>query len=319
VNVEADATFVAAVEAALVESGGNYTVEWTIGHAGSIVKLPAIFQSVADGVVDMGVTSQALEQSKIPLMNVNFVVPFTTMDHHVASRVLDETNAVVPAMAEAWDRQGVHFLTSWGFDPYVIMSKEPINSIDDFNGLKVGGIGPNLAWFNAVGAVGVVASNATAYNDMQSGVFDAMVTSTMGAASSRIYEVAPYVVQTGIGAMPVNIVVFNKARWDTLPPEVQAAISAGVEAWEAAYLARVDASVGPATAAMVTSGASVIDWSEAERARWVEALPPLGTDWVAATSETAPAAQEVLTAYVERLRANGVTMMRDWSAPAAGN
>jgi TRAP-type C4-dicarboxylate transport system substrate-binding protein len=319
VNVEANETFVKAVEDELAKRGGKFKIEWTIGHAGSIVRLPAIFQSVADGVVDMGVTTQALEQSKIPLMNVNFVVPFTTMDHNVASRVLDATNAAVPAMRQAWDRQGVHFLTSWGFDRYILLSKTPLRSIDDFKGKKVGGIGPNLAWFRTGGAVGVVASHATAYNDMQSGVFEVMVTTPTGALATRLHEVAPYIIEAGIGAMPVNVVVFNKARWDSLPGDVQEALSAGVQRWKAAYLRRVDANVGPAIETMTKAGATVIEWNQAERERWARSLPPLGLDWVRENAQRNPAAQQVLTTYVEQMRANGVTLMRDWDKPQAGN
>jgi TRAP-type C4-dicarboxylate transport system substrate-binding protein len=319
VNVEANETFVRAVEEELQKRGGKFRIDWTIGHAGSIVRLPAIFQSVADGVVDMGVTTQALEQSKIPLMNVNFAVPFTTMDHNVASRALDATNAAVPAMRQAWDRQGVHFLTSWGFDRYILMSKSPLRSIDDFRGKKVGGIGPNLAWFRAGGAVGVVASHATAYNDMQSGVFEVMVTTPTGALSTRLHEVAPFIVEAGIGAMPVNIVVFNKARWDGLPPEVREAIAAGVARWEAAYLKRVDAALAPALETMTKAGATLIEWTPAERERWARSLPPLGLDWVRENQARNPAAQQVLTTYLDQLRSASVTLTREWDKPQAGN
>lgn len=312
VNVEASETFVNAVNDELASKGNRYRVEFTIGHAGSIVRLPAIFESVATGVVDMGVTTQALENSKIPLMNVVFHVPFSTMDHNLASRLLDETNAVIPAMRQAWDRQGVTFLTSWAFDRYILMSKTPLRSIDDFRGKKVGGIGPNLNWFKAGGAVGVVASFATVYNDMQSGLFEVMVSTATGSLATRLHEVAPFIVDPGIGAMAVNVVVFNKARWDGLPKDVQDAIRVGVARWEAAYLKRLDATLQPTIDTMVKAGATLIEWTPAERERWAKSLPPLGLDWVKETQARNPAAQQVLSAYVDLMRKNGVTLARNW-------
>jgi TRAP-type C4-dicarboxylate transport system substrate-binding protein len=312
VNVEANETFVKAVNEALAAKGNRYRVDFTIGHAGSIVRLPAIFESVSTGVVDMGVTTQALENSRIPLMNVVFQAPFATMDHNLASRVLDETNAATPAMRQAWDRQGVTYLTSWAFDRYVLMSKTPIRSIDDFRGKKVGGIGPNLNWFRAGGAVGVVASFATVYNDMQSGVFEVMVSTTTGSLATRLHEVAPFIIDPGIGAMAVNVVVFNKARWDGLPKDVQDAIRTGVEKWEAAYLKRVDATLQPAIDTMVKAGATLIEWTPTERERWAKSLPPLGLDWVKENQARNPAAQQVLSTYMDLLRKNGVTLARNW-------
>ncbi|MGL4439031.1 MAG: C4-dicarboxylate TRAP transporter substrate-binding protein [Bosea sp. (in: a-proteobacteria)] len=315
VNIEADQTFVKVVNEELAKNGNQFRIEWTVGHAGSIVRLPAIFQSVADGVVDMGVTTQALEQSKIPLMNVVFQAPFSTADHRVASRVLDETNAAVPAMRQAWDRQGVTFLTSLAFDRYILMSKTPLNSIDDFRGKKVGGIGPNLNWFRAGGAVGVVASFATVYNDMQSGVFEVMITAPMGSVATRLHEVAPYIIETGIGSMAVNIIVFNKAKWDGLPKPVQDAIRVGVERWEDAYLKRVDAGVEAAIETMVKGGATVIKWNDAERKRWADSLPPIGQDWARENQQRNPAAGQVLSTYMDLMRKNGVSFTRDWDKP----
>lgn len=312
VNVEANETFVKAVEEELQKRGGQFKIEWTIGHAGSIVRLPAIFESVATGVVDMGVTTQALENSRIPLMNVIFQAPFSTMDHNLAGKVLDETNAAIPAMRQAWDRQGVRYMTSWGFDRYILMSKTPLRSIDDFRGKKVGGIGPNLAWLRAGGAVGVVASFATAYNDMQSGVFDVMITTPTGSLATRLHEVAPYIVDPGIGAMAPNIVIFNKARWDGFPRAVQESLAVGVDRWKAAYLKRVDNLLQPAIDTMVKGGAQLIEWSPAERERWAKSLPPLGLDWVRENQQRNPAAQQVLTTYIETMRRHGVALTRDW-------
>lgn len=312
VNLEADKTFVHAVNEELQRRGGKYKVEWTVGHAGSIVRLPAIFQAVADGVVDMGVTTQALEQSKVPLMNVVFQAPFSTADHRVASRTLDETVAVIPAMREAFDRWRLHYLTSWAFDRYILMSKAPLTSINDFAGKKIGGIGPNLRWVSAGGAVGVVASFATVYNDMQSGVFEAMISAPMGSLATRLHEVAPYIVDPGIGSMAVNIVIFNKERWKSLPTDVQKAIEVGVAQWKDAYLARVDAGMQAALDTMVKEGATVIVWSAEEKARWAKSLPPLGLDWVRDTKTRAPAAGEVLAAYMDKMRRANVTFVRDW-------
>jgi TRAP-type transport system periplasmic protein len=312
VNVEANETFVKAVDEELAKRGGQFKVEWTIGHAGSIVRLPAIFESVSTGVVDMGVTTQALENSRIPLMNVIFQAPFSSMDHNLAGKVLDETNAAIPAMRQAWDRQGVRYMTSWGFDRYILMSKTPLRSIDDFRGKKVGGIGPNLAWLRAGGAVGVVASFATVYNDMQSGVFEVMITTATGSLATRLHEVAPYIVDPGIGAMAPNIVVFNKARFDGLPKDVQEAITIGTDRWKAAYLKRVDTILQPAIDTMVRGGAQVIEWTPAERERWAKSLPPLGLDWVKENQQRNPAAQQVLSTYIENMRKAGVTLAREW-------
>jgi TRAP-type transport system periplasmic protein len=132
-----------------------------------------------------------------------------------------------------------------------------------------------------------------------------------GSLATRLHEVAPFIIDCDIGAMAVNVVVFNKERWDGLPKDVQDAIRIGVEKWEAAYLKRVDASLQPAIDTMVKAGATLIEWTPAERERWAKSLPPLGLDWVKEHQARNPAAQVVLATYMYLLRKNGVRLARN--------
>lgn len=312
VNKTADSTFVPSVNAYLESIGSEHRVNWTVGHAGTIVKLPAIFEAVSEGLVDIGVTTQALEAGAIPLMNVSFYTPFGTSDHRLASVALDEVNEKFPEMKDAWVDNDLRYLTSWSFDSYVLVSKEPINSLKDLDGMKVGGIGPNLKWVTVAGAVGVVANYATAYSDLQSGVMDAMLVTPMGASATRLHEVAPYVVDTGFGAIPVNIVVFNEDRFASLPEDVQEAISHGMKEWEEAYMQLVDVGFQAGIDIMVKGGGELITWDEQAQKGWADALPALGKDWAAEMQQKGLPGYEVLETYMTYMRDHGASYARDW-------
>lgn len=306
-----NATFAPAVDAELRKGGGKYKVDWIIGHAGTIVKLPAIMQAVSDGVVDMGMTTQALEQSKMPLQNVVFYVPFGTANHRISGEVFDETQRSVPAM-EVWSKLNSVFLAGFPFDRYILMSKQPIRTVEDLRGKKVGGIGPNLLWLGNTGAVGVVANFGTAYDDLQSGKYDLTFMTPLNAASTKVHEVAPYFIDPGFGSLVPVVFLHNKSRWDRLPAEVRDALRNGIEVWKATYLDTLDAQIDPAIKAMEKAGTTVIAPSAAERKRWAETLPPMAIAWAKDMEAKGLPGRQVVEAYMAALRKRGVQLVRDW-------
>jgi len=314
VLAEINRTFAPAVDEELKKSGNKYKIDWIIGHAGTIVKLPAIMQAVSDGVVDMGMTTQALEQSKMPLQNVVYYAPFGTTNHRLAGEAFDETQRSIDAMA-VWSKFNTVYLASFPFDRYILMSKQPIRSVDDLRGKKVGGIGPNLLWLANTGAVGVVANFGTAYDDLQSGKYDLTFMTPLNAASTKVYEVAPYFIDVGFGSMSVVVFLCNKARWDRLPNEVQAALRKGIERWKTAYFYNLDGQIDPTIKLMEKAGATVIALPAEERKRWADTLPPLAVEWANQMQSKGLPGKKVVETYVGALRKRDVQLVRDWTKP----
>lgn len=311
VLAEINRTFAPAVDEELKKAGNKYRIEWTIGHAGTIVKLPAIMQAISDGVVDMGVTAQALEQSKMPLQNIVYYAPFGTPNHRLSSEVFEETQQAVAAMS-VWAKLNTVYLAGFPFDRYILMSKQPIRSVADLRGKKVGGIGPNLLWLTNTGAVGVVANFGTAYDDLQSGKYDLTFMTPLNAASTKVYEIAPYFIDPGFGSTVAVVVPFNKTRWDALPPEIQDAVKKGVERWKTAYLKNLDDSIDSVIKTMEKNGAKVIALTLAERERWANTLPPLALDWAKSMEDKGLPGKQVVDTYVNALRKRQVQLVREW-------
>jgi len=312
VQKEASDTFAPAVNEELKKMGSKYRINWTIGHAGTIVKLPGIMQAITDGIIDVGVTTQALEQSKMPLQNVVYKVPFGTTDHNAASEIFHETQNAVPAM-DVWAKNNSVFLGAFPFDRYILMSKTPINSVKGLKGKKVGGIGPNLLWLQNTGAVGVVSNFGTAYDDLQSGKIDLTFSTPTVAASTRIQEVAPYLIDVGFGSVSVQIALFNKKRFDALPTDVQKAIKLAGKKWEAANLRDLDARLEAAMVKMKKAGATFITFSDDKKQEWANTLPPMAEKWIAKMEAKGLPGRQVVDAYKAAHARRGIKFARDWA------
>ena len=114
--------------------------------------------------------------------------------------------------------------------------------MEDLNGQKIGGAGPNLAWFKNTGAVGVQGSLNTFYNDIKTGVYDGAIAFITSAVPAKLFEVAPTFHRGQHGRDVCRRGSdFNKARWRQLPDEVKAAFQKGADAYRKNYTAEQNA------------------------------------------------------------------------------
>ena len=59
-------------------------------------------------------------------------------------------------MKAGWENFDLEFLGHMGsIKSYNVLSTDPIDSLDDFEGIKVSGAGLNLRWLEGLGATGV--------------------------------------------------------------------------------------------------------------------------------------------------------------------
>lgn len=305
-------TFLPAVNQELKASGSKYRIQWNVAVAGSLAKLNAILDVTRDGLADVSELFSVFEPVRLPLESVGFATPFTSPDHRVASLAVDRMNKAMPAMEQQWSKQNLVYLTGYSNDAYVIMAKKPIKSINDLKGLKIGVAGVNMNWLKGTGAVGVLTSFATAYNDMKTGVFDATIAPYVGGANIKLPEVAPYVVKADFGAVFAGTIVVNKTRWNGLPKDVQAALRKAAATFQATYFDVLDKATANVDARLKKQGVHFIDFPKSEQKRWADELPPIGLQWAKGLEAKGLPGQAVLRGYLDYQREHGVKLIRDW-------
>lgn len=183
-------------------------------------KPPELFAQAKDGVVDISWTVLSYTPGLFPKTEV-FELPFMTKDATGASKALWEY-VQQNGMDEFRD---VHLLTLHTHGPGLLHTKDPVRSMADLKGLKIRGgsrvVGDLLA---KLGATPVGMPITSVGEALSKGVLD---------GTSIPYEVAPvFKVQQIVrnhtemdGGRALYTVPFamvmNKARWDSLPPDIQ--------------------------------------------------------------------------------------------------
>lgn len=308
-------TFIPAVDAELAKKG-EVKINWTQGYGGTIVKLGSEVDAFQSGIMDVGQMSGVFNPATMGLLNLTYAMPFGPADARgVTTAVEKALNDTEGALAKLEEATGVVYIGGGiAIDDYNIGSTKAFTKIADFNGVKLGGAGPNLAWLASTGAVGVQGSFVSFYNDIKTGVYDGYIGWMTAGVPAKLYEVAPNWNEVHFGAMYIGGWGVRKETWDTFSDDTKAAFRTAAAAYTKAYFDEQEARYDAAKKTMLDNGGKVVALDPAERSAWIKALPNPSAAWAKASEARGEPGKKVLEAYRDNLKAAGFTFERDYLA-----
>jgi len=304
-------TFIPAVNAAL--EGSGVTFNWSEQYGGSLAKVGDALEAIEEGLAEVGIVASVFEPAKLAVQNVTYYTPFVSSDSSLVSDIMDAMQKDNPEMKASWAENGLVYLGgAIGIDDYLLMTKFPVNSIDDLKGVKIGAPGPAVNWLEGTGAVGVSGNLTTYYNEIKTGVYDGVIVFASAALPGKLYEVAPFITKIGFGAQYAGGIAANKDWFDALAPQVQQALRDAADADRLAYQKDLDASVAKFLGIMASKGAIISEVDQAFRQKWASGMPNVAKVWAARLDEEGKSGTLVLKTYMDAMRAAGATPVRNW-------
>lgn len=302
---------------ALNDTQPQMKIEWVEAYGGALYRWQDTLEGVQIGLADIGWVGTLWENSKMPLQNITYSLPFISDDLPNLLEVINDLHESIPAMAAAWQRYNQVFIGASGVDTYHLLTTFPIKSLDDLKGRKILAPGTSAVWLQGTGAVAVDGALSTYYTQLKTGVADGTLTILSGAHPYRLYEVAPYITLVSIGAQFTGAISANLDFWQTLTPSTQQQLKKiGREYTRRTSQAALQRYQN-ALSAMQEAGAIVSTLPEAEKARWISALSPLANQWVIRYEDKDLPAEEVLKSLMNGLRARGIAPMHNWDEALA--
>ena len=190
----------------------------------TLVKGPDIWQAVKNGVVDAGWCFHNYWPGMTELANSISLPGLRFKDVEHASAVLYQIYHEFPSIRAEF--KDVHVMTTMadGYECIITRNKQ-IKVLEDLKGLKLRTAGQNPTNFLTVlGATPVMFPMPDAYLSLDKGIIDGMTAPFEAALSFKLYEVTKYLTRA-----PWNFYFFsysmNKAKWDSLPKDIQEAIT----------------------------------------------------------------------------------------------
>lgn len=308
-----DEYFMPEVDKRLLAAGGKHKIEWTKAWGGTLIKIGSESKGIADGVADLGFVGTIFEAAKFPMQNVSYYAPFGTDNIATVGTVINEMQKSIPAMGQAWTKNGLVYLGGTALDSYHLWTNFPVKSVDDLKGKKITAPGPAANWIKDTGAVAVAGNLNTYYEDIKSGVSNGVITFATGAWGAKVHEVAPYVTKINFGSQFAGGMAMNKSRFDRLPPEVQKIFRDVAAEYEKRFAEAQASTAAGLLQKMEGAGARISELSPAERKRWADTLPQIAKTWAADLQAKGMPGDQVLNGFMSGLKKAGAQPARDWA------
>lgn len=261
-----------------VEEETDGTVEVEVYPGESLLDDDDIYEGVSTGVADVGHSAIGYNLGRFPLLGALSVGGIEYKNSKVASHVAHDI--FEEYSPEEMEDTKVMFL--YGSGPGDIVTQDPVQNSNDLKGTEIRVSGEQLETFKLLGATPIEMGMADSYESLQKGVIEGIVTPVEALEGWKLAEQTDYITDVDFVYNAVHYLTMNRETWDSLPDEAQEEIE------------EVNKDIFENTAAslwdeMNESGLEyaksehdmeVIELSDDEKDKWLEALEPLKEEYI---------------------------------------
>jgi len=229
------------------------------------------YDSVERGIADIGLSLFGYTMGKFPMM-LAIDLPMGYKSGHVATRMINEYYKKFKP--KELDEVKVMYLSAHG--PGLLNSKKPVTKLEEYKALKTRATGQVAQLVTALGGAPVGMPMTEAYDSLSKGVVEAVMCPAEALKGWKLGEVVGNTTQDfGCAYSSGFYVVMNKAKWNSLSPDVQATIEKINEEWIEKQGKLWDEIDREGYEFVKARGNKIISLSPEENARWAQAAHPV--------------------------------------------
>ncbi|MBA4419044.1 MAG: C4-dicarboxylate ABC transporter substrate-binding protein [Syntrophus sp. (in: bacteria)] len=259
-----------------VEKRTNGKVKITY-YPGGILTPPAqTYDSVVKGIADIGESAPGYTRGKFPLSQV-IDQPLGYKSGYWATMLINEYfNKFRP---KEFDEVKVLYFHAHG--PGILFTKKPVNKLEDLKGMRVRSTGFSAKVAQALGATPVAMPQTETYDALRTGIVDGVLNPIEAMKGWKIGEVVNYTIENYGSAYTTSFfVVMNKAKWNSLSPDIQKTIEKINGEWIEKQGKLWDEIDKEGREFMVQRKNKFIALTKEEDARWAEKVKPILGEYV---------------------------------------
>jgi TRAP-type C4-dicarboxylate transport system substrate-binding protein len=274
---------------------GKVKVDLFLG--GTLLEANNMYDGVANGTADIGLTSTSYEPGRFPLLSISDM-PSGYKNAVVASNVLADLVEEYPQDA----LKDFKIITTFATEPAYIQSKKSITSMEDLKGQQLRIAGALAPIMTELGSAPVGMSQAEVPEALQTGIVEGYVSSREILKDSKLAEMVSHVTNYPL-ALNTFIAVMNQEKWDSLPEDVQKVIdelNAEMTEFTGNYL---DNHVKESLEWSIENhDLKVVELSDAEKIKWDKKLNDMQKEYVQKVEKEGLPAEEYLNRMEELIK-----------------
>jgi TRAP-type C4-dicarboxylate transport system substrate-binding protein len=255
-------------------SGGRIKVQYFAG--GSLLKAPAIYKGIESGITDIGYAHVYYTPGRFPVsegIGLPLGTPSAVVGAHVAWDFYQQFKP------KEWDN--VKLLALHGNAPSMIISKKPVEKLDDLKGLKIRAPGVPGEIIKALGGAPTPTPMMEVYDSLAKGVNEGVYAPYETLRTFRFGEVCKYVTaawQTG-NPFPFFLAM-NKRKYNSLPEDLKVVVDTLSGEYQERYSLMWNEIEFAGKAFGASKGVTYFELSDQEAARWQKAVEPVIANYI---------------------------------------
>ena len=301
------------VDRRLAETG-NYEIDWNRAFGGTVAKYGGVLEALQYGLADIGIITSPYHPDKIPFFNISYVTPLVTADIGLVARTVDQLVERYPELSDLMleDYNQVFLTAAGAIDTYQVLMSEPIESLDQFQGKKICGVGLNLRYVQGLGAAAVSSSLGDFYNNIATGLTEGTIAWAESAVAYKLYEVAPYMIDIRLGAVTSKVISMNRRTYDRLPEEARNVLVQTAADYRDELARETDRRAESSRHEFEALGGTIVPLTDEQRREWADSLPNMAQEWAEDLEERGLPGRQILRDYMDIMRANNQPIVRHW-------
>jgi TRAP-type C4-dicarboxylate transport system substrate-binding protein len=255
-------------------SGGKLKVQFFGG--GSLLSAPAMFKGIETGITDIGYSHVYYTPGRMPVCE-GIGLPIGTPTGWVGAHMAyDFYEKFKPK-----EFGNVRVLCIHGNAPSMIISRKPIEKLEDLKGLTIRAPSLSGEIVAALGGTAAPTPMMEVYDAISKGVVDGVWAPYETLKTFRFAEVAKYVaVCWEIGSVYPFYLAMNKDSYNKLPRDLQSLVDVLSGEYQERFGLMWNEIELVGKAFGTQQGVKYIEYSEQEGARWEKAAEPVITNYI---------------------------------------
>jgi len=254
-----------------IEKRTNGKVKIAYFPGGTLTPAAQTYDNIVKGIADIGESCFAYTRGKFPMMEC-LDLP---LGYKNGTQATNLANAFY-AKFNPKELADVKVLFVHAHGPGILHSKKPVKTLDDLKGMKVRATGLSAKVVSAFGAAPVGTTMPETYDALRTGVAEGAMAPIEALQGWKWGEVVKSTTQNFGSAYTTGMfIVMNKAKWNSLPPDIQKVfeeVSKEYIAKQGQIWDKIDKDGYDFTKAR---GNQVISLSKEEDAKWAAKVKPL--------------------------------------------
>jgi len=262
-------------------SGGRLVIDNV--YDGEGVAATEVFSAAKSGLVEMGAPYMALHAGELPAGVVELGLPGGPERFDQIYTMISK-GGWLPILRDAYASQGLQTLGDVMQPGVYVLTKKPINSLSDLNGMKLRAPGAYGRFMRQLGVSPVTMAFGEVYTSLATGVIDGCASSNLiDYRDGKWFEQAKFLYPLPVSGAQTSPIVANKAAYDKLPPDLKAILEVAQVEHAFDHVSLSILTVAEAVQQMKAGGAKFTAApSEDDRAAWRKAADIVWEEFAAA-------------------------------------